>query len=103
MSFISTGKKSSPGRGPVVTTPPITGGITATSAVADTAGAAEQIAEQALGSLFGNLPEPSGLVKAAVAARPLQWRRVYQIWQTQRRMRCRRLLPVLQAGQGFIT
>ncbi|WP_373368543.1 phage late control D family protein [Citrobacter farmeri] len=68
MSFISTGKKSSPGRGPVVTTPPITGGITATSAVADTAGAAEQIAEQALGSLFGNLPEPSGLVKAAVAA-----------------------------------
>lgn len=56
MSFVSTGNKSGNSDGPVITTPPIAG----ESAVGSVSGAAE--------SLFGDLSEPSGLVKAAVAA-----------------------------------
>ncbi|ELG2749052.1 type VI secretion system tip protein VgrG, partial [Salmonella enterica subsp. enterica serovar Kentucky] len=51
--------------------PPITGesgGVTADSVAGSVADAAEAAVEQAAGSLFGALPEPSGLVKAAVAA-----------------------------------
>ncbi|EEJ9881575.1 type VI secretion system tip protein VgrG, partial [Salmonella enterica subsp. enterica serovar Senftenberg] len=50
---------------------PITGesgGVTADSVAGSVADAAEAAVEQAAGSLFGALPEPSGLVKAAVAA-----------------------------------
>ncbi|EKN1675952.1 type VI secretion system Vgr family protein [Escherichia coli] len=70
MSFVSTGKKNGPGSGAMSTTPPITGesgGISTGSTATDMAGAVEQLAEQAVESLFGALPEPSGLVKAAVA------------------------------------
>lgn len=71
MGFVSTGNKSVGSGGPAITTPPITGesgGISTDSAAATAAGAAEQMAEQAAMDLFGALPEPSGLVKAAVAA-----------------------------------
>ncbi|ECI6925423.1 type VI secretion system tip protein VgrG, partial [Salmonella enterica subsp. enterica] len=71
MSFVSTGNKPAGNGGPVITTPPITGesGDTSTgSAATGVADAAEQMAEQAVELLFGELPEPSGLVKAAVAA-----------------------------------
>lgn len=67
MSFVSTGNKSGKDGGPVVTTPPIAGedgGITAGSATGSVTG----IAEAAIESLMGDLPEPSGLVKAAVQA-----------------------------------
>ncbi|EEJ8610084.1 hypothetical protein TI40_004748, partial [Salmonella enterica subsp. enterica serovar Saintpaul] len=50
-----------------LTTPPITGesgGVTADSVAGSVADAAEAAVEQAAGSLFGALPEPSGLVKA---------------------------------------
>ncbi|ECM7435342.1 type VI secretion system tip protein VgrG [Salmonella enterica subsp. enterica serovar Typhimurium] len=70
MSFVSTNNKSGMG-GLTTTTPPITGesgGVTADSVVGSVADAAESAVEQAAGSLFGALPEPSGLVKAAVAA-----------------------------------
>lgn len=71
MSFVSTGNKPAGNGGPVITTPPITGesGDTSTgSAATGVADAAEQMAEQAAAELFGALPEPSGLVKAAVTA-----------------------------------
>lgn len=71
MSFVSTGNKPAGNGGPVITTPPITGesGDTSTgSAATGVADAAEQMAEQAAARLFGALPEPSGLVKAAVTA-----------------------------------
>ncbi|MFP5558861.1 type VI secretion system tip protein VgrG, partial [Salmonella sp. 741265122_HBA] len=71
MSFVSTGNKSAGNGGPVITTPPITGesGDMSTGSVATgVAEAAEQMAEQAAAELFGALPEPSGLVKAAVTA-----------------------------------
>ncbi|EIM5465377.1 type VI secretion system tip protein VgrG [Salmonella enterica subsp. enterica serovar Anatum] len=70
MSFVSTNNKSGMG-GLTTTTPPITGesgGVTAVSVAGSVADAAEAAVEQAAGSLFGALPEPSGLVKAAVAA-----------------------------------
>ncbi|EGN7324526.1 type VI secretion system tip protein VgrG [Salmonella enterica] len=70
MSFVSTNNKSGMG-GLTTTTPPITGesgGVTADSVAGSVADAAEAAVEQAGGSLFGALPEPSGLVKAAVAA-----------------------------------
>ncbi|EKD2835118.1 type VI secretion system tip protein VgrG [Salmonella enterica] len=70
MSFVSTNNKSGMG-GLTTTTPPITGesgGVTADSFAGSVADAAESAVEQAAGSLFGALPEPSGLVKAAVAA-----------------------------------
>ncbi|EEC5248118.1 type VI secretion system tip protein VgrG [Salmonella enterica subsp. enterica] len=70
MSFVSTNNKSGMG-GLTTTTPPITGesgGVTADSVAGSVADAAEAAVEQAAGSLFGTLPEPSGLVKAAVAA-----------------------------------
>ncbi|EGW9256053.1 type VI secretion system tip protein VgrG [Salmonella enterica subsp. enterica serovar 4,[5],12:i:-] len=70
MSFVSTNNKSGMG-GLTTTTPPITGesgGVTADSVAGGVADAAESAVEQAAGSLFGALPEPSGLVKAAVAA-----------------------------------
>ncbi|EDA9957346.1 type VI secretion system tip protein VgrG [Salmonella enterica subsp. enterica serovar Typhimurium] len=70
MSFVSTNNKSGMG-GLTTTTPPITGesgGVTADSVAGSVADAAEPAVEQAAGSLFGALPEPSGLVKAAVAA-----------------------------------
>lgn len=70
MSFVSTNNKSGMG-GLTTTTPPITGesgGVTADSVAGSVADAAESAVEQAAGSLFGALPEPSGLVKAAVAA-----------------------------------
>ncbi|MBC6049673.1 type VI secretion system Vgr family protein [Salmonella enterica] len=70
MSFVSTNNKSGMG-GLTTTTPPITGesgGVTADSVARSVADAAESAVEQAAGSLFGALPEPSGLVKAAVAA-----------------------------------
>ncbi|EEG1891121.1 type VI secretion system tip protein VgrG [Salmonella enterica] len=70
MSFVSTNNKSGMG-GLTTTTPPITGesgGVTADSVAGSVADAAEVAVEQAAGSLFGALPEPSGLVKAAVAA-----------------------------------
>lgn len=70
MSFVSTNNKSGRG-GLTTTTPPITGesgGVTADSVAGSVADAAEAAVEQAAGSLFGALPEPSGLVKAAVAA-----------------------------------
>ncbi|EGB9008808.1 type VI secretion system tip protein VgrG [Salmonella enterica] len=70
MSFVSTNNKSGMG-GLTTTTPPITGesgGVTADSVAGSVADAAEAVVEQAAGSLFGALPEPSGLVKAAVAA-----------------------------------
>ncbi|ECK9013577.1 type VI secretion system tip protein VgrG [Salmonella enterica subsp. enterica] len=70
MSFVSTNNKSGMG-GLTTTTPPITGesgGVTADSVAGSVADAAEAAVEQAAGSLFGALPEPSGLVKAAVAA-----------------------------------
>lgn len=70
MSFVSTNNKSGMG-GLTTTTPPITGesgGVTADSVAGSVADAAEATVEQAAGSLFGALPEPSGLVKAAVAA-----------------------------------
>ncbi|EHV2661023.1 type VI secretion system tip protein VgrG [Salmonella enterica subsp. enterica serovar Livingstone] len=69
MSFVSTNNKSGMG-GLTTTTPPITGesgGVTADSVAGSVADAAEAAVEQAAGSLFGALPEPSGLVKAAVA------------------------------------
>ncbi|ELU3305163.1 type VI secretion system tip protein VgrG [Salmonella enterica subsp. enterica serovar Typhimurium] len=70
MSFVSTNNKSGMG-GLTTTTPPITGesgGVTADSVAGSVADAAESAVEQAAGSLFGALPEPSGLVKAAVTA-----------------------------------
>ncbi|EIL1353878.1 type VI secretion system tip protein VgrG [Salmonella enterica subsp. enterica serovar Enteritidis] len=70
MSFVSTNNKSGMG-GLTTTTPPITGesgGVTADSVTGSVADAAEAAVEQAAGSLFGALSEPSGLVKAAVAA-----------------------------------
>ncbi|EGU6636475.1 type VI secretion system tip protein VgrG [Salmonella enterica] len=70
MSFVSTNNKSGMG-GLTTTTPPITGesgGVTADSVAGSVADAAESAVKQAAGSLFGALPEPSGLVKAAVAA-----------------------------------
>ncbi|EGV4713812.1 type VI secretion system tip protein VgrG [Salmonella enterica] len=70
MSFVSTNNKSGMG-GLTTTTPPITGesgGVTADSVAGSVADAAESAVEQAAGSLFSALPEPSGLVKAAVAA-----------------------------------
>ncbi|EBR9775510.1 hypothetical protein DS562_23450, partial [Salmonella enterica subsp. enterica serovar Infantis] len=70
MSFVSTNNKSGIG-GLTTTTPPITGesgGVIADSVAGSVADAAEAAVEQAAGSLFGALPEPSGLVKAAVAA-----------------------------------
>ncbi|ENA9699002.1 type VI secretion system tip protein VgrG [Salmonella enterica subsp. enterica] len=70
MSFVSTNNKSGMG-GLTTTTPPIigeSGGVTADSVAGSVADAAEAAVEQAAGSLFGALPEPSGLVKAAVAA-----------------------------------
>ncbi|EHM9782740.1 type VI secretion system tip protein VgrG [Salmonella enterica subsp. enterica serovar Elokate] len=70
MSFVSTNNKSGMG-GLTTTTPPITGesgGVTADSVAGSVADAAEAAVEQAAGSLFGALPEPSGLVKSAVAA-----------------------------------
>ncbi|ECF0757754.1 type VI secretion system tip protein VgrG [Salmonella enterica subsp. enterica serovar Albany] len=70
MSFVSTNNKSGIG-GLTTTTPPIageSGGVTADSVAGSVADAAEAAVEQAAGSLFGALPEPSGLVKAAVAA-----------------------------------
>lgn len=70
MSFVSTNNKSGMG-GLTTTTPPITGesgGVTADSVAGSVADVAEAAMEQAAGSLFGALPEPSGLVKAAVAA-----------------------------------
>ncbi|HFC9723117.1 TPA: phage late control D family protein, partial [Salmonella enterica] len=70
MSFVSTNNKSGMG-GLATTTPPITGesgGVTADSVAGSVTDAAEAAVEQAAGSLFGALPEPSGLVKAAVAA-----------------------------------
>ncbi|EAN0348457.1 type VI secretion system tip protein VgrG [Salmonella enterica] len=70
MSFVSTNNKSGIG-GLTTTTPPITGesgGVTADSVAGSVADAAEAAVEQAAGSLFGALPEPSGLVKSAVAA-----------------------------------
>ena len=72
MSFVSTGNKSGSNGGPAITTPPIAGessAVSAGSAATDVADAAEQMAEQAAADLFGALPEPSGLVKAAVAGR----------------------------------
>lgn len=71
MSFVSTGKKSGSAGAPAITTPPIAGengGAAAGSVARDAADVVEQMAEQAAESLFGALPEPSGLVKAAVAA-----------------------------------
>lgn len=71
MSFVSTGNKSGSNGGPAISTPPIAGessAISASSAATDVADAAEQMAEQVVADLFGALPEPSGLVKAAVAA-----------------------------------
>ncbi|HBJ6961079.1 TPA: type VI secretion system tip protein VgrG [Salmonella enterica subsp. enterica serovar Duisburg] len=70
MSFVSTNNKSGMG-GLTTTTPPITGesgGVTADPVAGSVADVAEAAVEQAAGSLFGALPEPSGLVKAAVAA-----------------------------------
>ncbi|EHN5932798.1 TPA: type VI secretion system tip protein VgrG [Salmonella enterica subsp. enterica serovar Sandiego] len=70
MSFVSTNNKSGMG-GLTTTTPPITGesgGVTADSVAGSVADVAEAAVEQAAGSLFGALPKPSGLVKAAVAA-----------------------------------
>ena len=58
MSFVSTGNKSGNGDGSVITTPPI-------------AGAAE--------SLFGDLPEPSGLVKAARVVDQQGWSVTYEL------------------------
>ncbi|EEE2004553.1 type VI secretion system tip protein VgrG, partial [Salmonella enterica subsp. enterica serovar Kotte] len=71
MSFVSTGNKPVGNGGPVITTPPIageSGGVGADSTAIGVADAVEQVAEQAAADLFGALPEPSGLVKAAVAA-----------------------------------
>ncbi|EAA8878202.1 type VI secretion system tip protein VgrG [Salmonella enterica] len=71
MSFVSTGNKPAGNGGPVITTPPITGesgDMSTGSAATGVADAAEQMAEQAAAELFGALPEPSGLVKAAVTA-----------------------------------
>ena len=71
MSFVSTGNKPVGNGGPVITTPPIageSGSMSTGSAATDVADAAEQMAEQAVADLFGALPEPSGLVKTAVAA-----------------------------------
>ncbi len=71
MSFVSTGNKSGSNGGPAISTPPIAGessAVSASSAATDVADAAEQMAEQAAADLFGALPEPSGLVKAAAAA-----------------------------------
>lgn len=71
MSFVSTSNKSGSNGGPAISTPPIAGessAVSASSAVTDVSGAAEEMAEQAAADLFGALPEPSGLVKAAVAA-----------------------------------
>ncbi|EPD1003878.1 type VI secretion system Vgr family protein, partial [Escherichia coli] len=71
MSFVSTGNKSGSNGGPAISTPPIageSGGISPGSAATDVADAAEQMVEQAGADLFGALPEPSGLVKAAAAA-----------------------------------
>ncbi|EAA2346491.1 type VI secretion system tip protein VgrG, partial [Salmonella enterica subsp. enterica serovar Montevideo] len=71
MSFVSTGNKTVGSDGPAITTPPIVGennGVSSGAAVASVTDAAEQMAEQAVELLFGELPEPSGLVKAAVAA-----------------------------------
>ncbi|HCL5222451.1 TPA: type VI secretion system tip protein VgrG, partial [Salmonella enterica] len=71
MSFVSTDNKLVGGGGPAITTPPFVGendGVSSDAAVASVTDAAEQMAEQAVGALFGALPEPSGLVKAAVAA-----------------------------------
>ena len=71
MIFVSTGNKSGSNGGPAISTPLIareSGGISPGSAATDVADAAEQMAEQAAADLFGALPEPSGLVKAAAAA-----------------------------------
>ncbi|ECD2980426.1 type VI secretion system tip protein VgrG, partial [Salmonella enterica subsp. enterica serovar Havana] len=71
MSFVSTGNKTVGSDRPAITTPPIVGennGVSSGAAVASVTDAAEQMAEQAVELLFGELPEPSGLVKAAVAA-----------------------------------
>nr|HAF4311049.1 type VI secretion system tip protein VgrG [Salmonella enterica] len=71
MSFVSTGNKTVGSDRPAITTPPIVGenkGVSSDAVVASVTDAAEQMAEQAVESLFGDLPEPSGLVKAAVAA-----------------------------------
>ncbi len=71
MSFVSTSNKSGSNGGPAISTPLIareSGGISPGSAATDVADAAGQMAEQAAADLFGALPEPSGLVKAAVAA-----------------------------------
>lgn len=98
MSFVSTNNKSGMG-GLTTTTPPITGesgGVTADSVTGSVADAAEAAVEQAAGSLFGALPEPSGLVKAAVAAAQAA---APQVW---RRMRYRPSSPLLQAGRGRI-
>ena len=102
MSFVSTGNKSGSNGGPAITTPPIAGessAVSAGSAATDVADAAEQMAEQAAADLFGALPEPSGLVKAAVAGPPLR-RQGSRIWLAQFRMRWRRLQPV---DRGRIT
>ena len=67
MSFVSTGNKSGKAGGPAITTPPIAGeggGITDGAA----SGGITEAAEDTVESLMGDLPEPSGLVKAAVAA-----------------------------------
>lgn len=71
MSFISTENKSVGSCTTATTTPPITAEsdfIRAGSTAAGVAGTVESMAEQAADMLFGALPEPSGLVKAAVAA-----------------------------------
>lgn len=65
MSFVSTGNKTVGSDGPAITTPPIVGennGVSSGAAVASVTDAAEQMAEQAVELLFGELPEPSGLV-----------------------------------------
>lgn len=97
MSFVSTNNKSGIG-GLTTTTPPITGesgGVTADSVAGSVADAAEAAVEQAAGSLFGALPEPSGLVKA-------RWQRRRPPPQVWRRMRYRPSSPLLQAGRGRI-
>ncbi len=71
MSFVSTSNKSGSNGGPAISTPPIAGessAVSASSAATDVADAAGQMAGQAAADLFGALPEPSGLVKAAVTA-----------------------------------
>ncbi len=96
MSFVSTGNKSAGNGGPVITTPPITGesGDMSTGSVATgVADAAEQMAEQAAAELFGALPEPSGLVKAAVTAGAAAAAGISDIVSAAQ-MRRRRLLPV---------